>query len=195
MRFKMKRIVIGLLILRIAISLYSESEENILFIGYETIGKALNNSKYFTLEVGSRFAEKNQIRLIITETKLGERQLFSKQEIKSTDGAKVEGYSWGYELNYDRFLTRSFYLSASIGYYEDIYRHTSNERYDNRSFTIGSGVGFRKNNFLEIDHLYYNFSIPVRFYLNEIDVIEFGDTIIKQHQIVNNIWLFFGYEF
>jgi len=191
----MKRIILGLLILTTAVSLYSKNSENSIFIGYETIGVALNNSNYFTLEVGSRFGVHNQVRLIITETTPGERQLFSKQEIRSKAGTKVDGYFWGYELHYDRFITSSIYLSASFGYHEDNYKSTSNERYDYRSFTIGSGIGFKRNNFLGIDHMYFNLSIPLRFYLNEDYDIEFEDTIIKQHRIANNIWLFLGYEF
>jgi len=192
----MRKLVISILVMIFSFGLWAKEQEKNIFIGYETLEMFMNNCKYFAGEIGYKFDDKNQIRLTVMETVLSERHLSSKYEAMAVDGKNVEGYFQGYELHYDRFLSKYFYVSASLGYYHDTYKHTIlEEELNNETFTVGSGLGFRRHGFLGIDRMYYNFDLPVRYYFDNIEETELGNTTILEHTIINNIWFFIGYEF
>ena len=189
-------IVTTALILIFAGNVFAQTNKKGFFVGYEILEMAMNEFQNFAGEIGYRFDEKNQVRLTMMEVKLTERHLSSKYEAQSIDGEDVEGYFRGYEVNYDRFFTKNWYISANIGYHHHTYEHTIlDDEVENDTPTIGSGIGYNKSNLFGINHLYLNFSVPVRFYFNKIDETELGETTVRPHSIVNNIWLFLGYEF
>jgi len=168
------------------------------FIGYETFEMAMNDFQNFAGEVGYRFNDKNQIRLMIGEVKLTERHLSSSWEAAAVDGENVEGYFRIYELYYDRYFgkRKNFYYSASVAYVEDSYNHLISENsMENKTATVGFSIGYRKDNLFGIKHLYTNIAIPFRYYFNDIPETEWGDTKILAHKYVNNFWFFVGYNF
>lgn len=168
------------------------------FIGYETLEMTMNKFQNFAGEVGYRFNDKHQLRLMIGEVKLTERHLSSKWEAVAVDGKNVEGYFRLYELYYDRYFgkRKNFYYGGSVAYVRDQYDHLiSDEMIDNESATIGFSIGYRKENLFGIDNLYINAAVPFRFYFNDIPETQWGETKILEHKFVNNIWLFVGYRF
>jgi len=42
--------------------------------------------------------------------------------------------------------------------------------------------------------MYENASMPFRYYFDNIPETQWGDTTIREHAFINNIWLFLGYE-
>ncbi|MGD9211716.1 MAG: hypothetical protein PVI90_13100, partial [Desulfobacteraceae bacterium] len=85
---------------------------------------AMNEFQNFAGEIGYRFNEKNRVRLTIMEVKTTERHLSNEYEAVSVDGKNVKGYLRGYEVNYDRFFSKSWYVSANMGYWNNTYEHT-----------------------------------------------------------------------
>jgi len=174
------------------------NDRSSFFIGYETFEMAMNNFQNFAGEVGYRFNNKNQIRLMIGEVNLTERHLSSSWEAAAVDGDNVEGYLRIYELYYDRYFgkRKNFFYSGSVGYVKDKYNHLiSDNRLENETATIGFSIGYRKENLFGIKHLYTNISIPFRYYFNDIPETNWGDTKILAHKFVNNIWFFVGFHF
>lgn len=176
----------------------TDERSNTFFVGYETLEMAMNKFQNFAGEFGYRFDNKNQLRLMVGEVNLTERHLSNKFEAVAVDGENVKGYFRIYELNYDRFFgkKKNWYASGSAAYVRDKYEHLiSTNQIDNQTATVGFGVGYQKRNLLKIKHLYVNFSIPFRYYFNDIPKMQWGDTKILPHKFVNNIWLFVGYHF
>ncbi|MDN5204222.1 hypothetical protein QQ008_22710 [Fulvivirgaceae bacterium BMA10] len=169
-----------------------------LFAGYETLEMTMNNFKYFAGEIGYKINPRKQLRLVIGEVKLSEKHLTGKWRTAGVDGNNVEGYFRIYELSYDNFFDwkKNWYWSLSTGYVNDQYEHMiMNEmKIDNHSPTIGGGIGWQKRNLFGIKHLYVNIALPARFYLNPIQSREWGNTTIRHHFLVNNIWLFIGFN-
>lgn len=168
------------------------------FIGYETLEMAMNKFQNFAGEIGYRFDDKNQIRLMIGEVNLTERHLSSNWEAAAVDGDNVEGYFRIYELYYDRFFgkRKNWYYSGSAAYVRDKYEHlTSDNRIDSETATIGFSIGYKKETLFNVNHLYVNAAIPFRYYFNDIPEAQWGDTKVLAHKYVNNIWLFVGYHF
>ncbi len=175
---------------------FSQTPARGYFVAYETLEMAMNNFQHFAGEIGYRFNQKNQMRMTIMEVKLTERHLSSGWEAGAVDGNDVEGYFRGYEMHYDRFIFKHWYVSANLGYYNDEYNHTKlEEGLENKTVTIGTGIGYTRNHLFGIKHFYLNFSIPVRYYFNHIEKTKLGETTIRPHVIVNNMWLFLGYKF
>lgn len=175
---------------------FAQTGDRGYFGAYETLEMAMNKFEHFAGEFGYRFNQKNQLRMTIMEVKLTERHLSSGWEAAAVDGNDVEGYFRGYEMHYDRFFSKHWYYSANLGYYNDEYNHTElDEDVKNQTVTIGGGIGYMRNNLFGINHFYMNFSIPIRYYFNHIDETKLGETTIRPHVVVNNMWLFLGYEF
>jgi hypothetical protein len=175
---------------------FSQTGERGYFGGYETLEMAMNRFTYFAGEFGYRFDRKNRLRMTVMEVKLTERHLSSGWEAAAVDGRDVEGYLRGYEMHYDRFISKHWYIIANLGYYNDEYNHTElAQNLNNKTMTIGTGVGYKRENLFGVKHLYLNFSVPVRYYFNRIEETRLSETTIRPHVIVNNMWLFFGYEF
>ncbi len=193
------RIMIGLILSLLSNSINAQNnDQSSFFIGYETFEMAMNKFQNFAGEVGYRFNDKNQIRLMIGEVNLTERHLSSKWEATAVDGDNVEGYFRIYELYYDRYFgkRKNFYYSGSVAYVKDNYNHlVSEDRIENETATIGFCIGYRKENLFGIKHLYTNISIPFRYYFNDIPEMEWSGTKILAHKYVNNFWFFVGYNF
>lgn len=167
-----------------------------VFVAYETLTMAMNNFQNFAGEIGWRFHPTHQFRLTIMETELTERHLASKLENTAVDGKNVFGYYRGYELSHDKFYGNNFYFSTSIGYAENYYEHKlTDENLTNKTWTFGSGIGYSGHRLLGIKNLYYNLSLPIRFYLNRIEEQQWQDATIHPHVIMKNIWFFIGYKF
>ena len=175
---------------------FSQTADRGYFVAYESLEMSMNNFKNFAGEIGYRFNQKNQLRMTIMEVKLTERHLSSGWEATAVDGKNVEGYLRGYEMHYDRFFSKHWYVSANLGYYDDTYNHTKlDEGLENKTVTLGTGIGYTHNHLFGIKHFYLNLSIPVRYYFNPIEKTKLGETTIRPHVVVNNMWLFFGYKF
>lgn len=175
-----------------------EEDRSTFFIGYETLEMAMNKFQNFAGEVGYRFDDKNQIRLMIGEVNLTERHLSSKWEAVAVDGDNVEGYFRIYELYYDRYFgkRKNWYYSGSAAYVRDKYNHLiSDNRIDNETATVGFSIGYRNENLFGIKHLYINAAMPFRYYFNDIPETQWDETKILPHKFVNNIWFFVGYHF
>jgi len=185
-----------LIVLLMSISTFAQNDQKGFYVGYEILEMAMNKFQYFAGEIGYRFDKKNHIRLAILEVKLTERHLSSSTEAYAVDGENVEGYFRGYEINYDKFYYKNLFISANMGYFHDTYEHTIlDEKVENKTFTIGTALGYRHSDLFGIKHFYINFSLPVRYYFNKLEETKLGDTTVREHSIVNNIWLFLGYQF
>ena len=185
-----------LVMLTLAHEASGQSPERGVFVAYETLEMAMNKFRHFAGEVGYQFGAKYRARITIMEVDLTERHLSSSWEAGAVDGEGVVGYFRGYEVHADRFVYRNWYVSGSLGYYADSYEHEErNESLENQTMTVGSGIGYQRDNLFGVRHLYVNFNIPLRYYFNRIEETEWGDTTIRPHVVVNNIWLFVGYKF
>ncbi len=200
----MKTIGTGVLLLMISCSLFAQtdttksaqSDERGYFAAYEFLEMTMNNFQNFAGEAGYRFDDANQVRLTIMEVKQTERHLSNKYEAMAIDGGHVRGYFRDYEINCDRYFANHFYFSANISYVRNIYEHTQlDARVDHTSLTVGTGIGYTHGSLFGIDHLFVNFSIPVRYYLNHLEETKLGNSTVRPHIVVNNIWLFLGYKF
>ncbi|MBW1294967.1 hypothetical protein [Aquimarina litoralis] len=192
-----KLLIIILLLLVIAVNAQQQDRSS-FFVGYETFEMTMNKFQNFAGEVGYRFNEKHQMRLMIGEVNLTERHLSSKWESAAVDGDNVEGYFRIYELYYDRYFgkRKNFYYSGSIAYVKDEYNHMiSTNRLVNETATVGFAIGYRKENIFGIKHLYTNISIPFRYYFNNIPETQWEGATINAHRFVNNFWFFIGYQF
>jgi len=193
------RLIIALFVTLSFNSVTAQSNErSSFFIGYETFEMTMNKFQNFAGEVGYRFNDKHQIRLMIGEVNLTERHLSSKWEAAAVDGDNVEGYFRIYEFYYDRYFgkRKNFYYSGSMAYVKDEYNHLiSDNRLENETATVGLAIGYKKENLFGIKHLYANISIPFRYYFNDIPETKWGDTTISAHKFVNNFWFFVGYHF
>ena len=99
------RLTIGLVLtLFLNVVNAQDNDRSTLFFGYETLEMTMNKFQNFAGEVGYRFDDKNQLRLMIGEVNLTERHLSSKWEAAAVDGDNVEGYFRIYELYYDRYF-------------------------------------------------------------------------------------------
>lgn len=173
-----------------------QSRQEGFLVAYETLEMAMNEFRNFAGEVGYRLDPKYQVRLTIMEVDLTERHLASQWESAAVDGKNVEGYFRGYEAHVDRFFAASWYVSGAIGYYKDQYAHTQlDESLENRTLTVGSGIGYSRANLFGIRGLYFNFDSPVRYYFNPIKERKWGETTIRPHVVISNIWLFAGIKF
>lgn len=192
-------VTIGLIFVLPLTSLKAQDEDHsTFFIGYETLEMTMNRFQNFAGEVGYRFDEKNQIRLMIGEVNLTESHLSSKWQAAAVDGENVEGYFRIYELYYDRYFgkRKNWYYSGSVAYVRDKYNHIiSDNSIDNETATAGFSIGYRKENLFGLNHLYINAAIPFRYYFNSIPETQWAETKILSHKFVNNIWLFAGYKF
>lgn len=179
--------------------LFSQDQDRSgFFVGYESLEMVMNKFQNFAGEIGYRFDDKNQVRLMVGEVKLTERHLSSKWEAAAIDGENVEGYFRIYELYYDRYFgkRKNFYYSGSAAFVHDQYDHLISENaIDNKTMTIGFSIGYRKDDLFKIKNLYINAAIPFRYYFNDIPEMQWGETRVLPHKFVNNIWLFVGYNF
>ena len=99
------KLTAGIILALFSNFLYAQTDDrSLFFIGYEAMEMTMNKFQNFAGEVGYRFNDKNQIRLMIGEVKLTERHLSSSWEAAAVDGENVEGYFRIYELYYDRFF-------------------------------------------------------------------------------------------
>jgi hypothetical protein len=168
-----------------------------LFVGYELLEMSMNEFRNFAGEVGYRFNQDDQLRFVYMDVQLTERHLSSEAEATAVDGDNVEGTFLLYEISYDNYFGSSnWYWSLSAGHENTVYRHTElDEEAELDSASIGAGVGYLTSNFFWVDGLLFNFSIPVRYYLDPLKETKLGDTTIREHTVVNNIWVFVGYHF
>jgi len=175
-----------------------QGDYSTFFIGYETLEMTMNKFQNFAGEIGYRFDDKNQIRLMVGEVQLTERHLSSKWEAAAVEGNDVEGYFRIYELYYDHYFgkKKNWYYGGSIAYVRDKYDHLiSDNKIDHETATIGFSIGYKKEKLFGIKNLYLNAAIPFRYYFDDIPETQWGETKILPHKYVNNIWLFVGYNF
>lgn len=192
----MSKLIILLFMLCLAITLCCESKEYKAFMGLETLVMVLNDYADIAGEIGYRFNQRAQLRFTLMDIERTETHFVNSYRAKGISGGDVQANYQGYELHFDLFLTQCLYLSASAGYYLDNYEHSvSGEKFNNESYTIGSGIGFKKCGILISDQLYYNLNVPVRYYFDNIEKACLGDAKIECDKLINNIWFFVGYSF
>ena len=81
-------------------------------------------------------------------------------------------------------------------YYADTYEHTELPvQVENETLTAGFGLGYSRPNLFGMKHLHINFALPVRYYFDGIEETKLGDATVREHFVVNNMWLFLGYRF
>jgi hypothetical protein len=177
-------------------NVFAQMEERKYFAGYELLEMTMNKFQNFAGEIGCRFNEKEQVRLTVMEVVLTERHLSNGYEAFGVDGSNVQGYFRNYEINYDRYFSEHWYYSINISYDYHKYEHTIiDASVNNETMTIGSGIGYTHYDLFGIKHLFLNCSVPVRYFFNHLEETKLGGTTIRAHIIVNNIWLFIGYNF
>jgi len=187
---------LAIVILFMLVSFSVRADDDGYFVAYETLEMTMNKFQYLAGEVGRKYEPNKQVRLTVAEVNLSERHLSSSWEAYAVDGDNVEGYLRGYELNHDWFFHGGWYYSANIGYFHDHYEHRiTKEEIDNKTLTVGSGIGYTTDDLFGVNGLYLNFSNPIRYYFNGIDETKLGNTTIREHRIVNHMWLFVGYKF
>lgn len=178
-----------------SVSLESDSNQK-FFIAYDLGEMAFNKFRNFGGEAGVKFGNQHMLRFVYMNVKLTEGHL-SSDFAQAVDGDNVEGLMKGYELFYDVPVYKTLYLGTGVGYYNDYYNHTILEdaSVENTSPTLGIAISFRESNLFKVKGLYYNFSVPIRYYFNKLEETNLGDSIVNEHLIQNNIWFFIGYEF
>lgn len=174
----------------------SQKDTHQFFIAYEFGEAVFNKFQSLSGELGWRFNNQHMIRLVHINHDLTEEHL-SSGFAGAVDGDYVEGKLFGFETFYDfPIFTKGLYISPSIGYYRNEYRHTMlQEDLQKSSCTLGTALSYRETNIFNVKGLYYMFSIPMRISLDPIKETKLGDTIIKNNTFENNIWLFIGYAF
>ena len=168
-----------------------------IFVGYELMEMSQNEYKNFAGEIGVRTSKDHQFRLAYMDVVLTERHLANKNESTAVEGGNVEGTFRLYELNFDSYFgSSSWYWSLSAGKEHTMYRHMIlGTKAELNSYTIGSGFGYYTSRFLWIDGLMFNFSYPVRYFFSPLRETTLGNTTVRDHIIVNNIWIFIGVHF
>jgi len=191
----MKNLILFFSMIVATSSVFSEERDKGLFVSYELLEMSENNFQYFAGDIGYRFDRRNQVRFIIMEVKLTEEHL-SSEWAKIVDGNNVEGYMRGYEVTYDRFFTKNWYYMANISYISLEFEHTKvNDRYKNETVALGTGIGYRYDNFLGVNGLFINPSIPLRVFLNPVEETKLGDSTVNEAVLAPSIWMFVGYQF
>jgi hypothetical protein len=60
-------------------------------------------------------------------------------------------------------------VSGAVSFTGDSYRHTQlDQSLENKTFTLGSGIGYTRSRLFGIRGLYVNVNMPVRYYFNPI---------------------------
>lgn len=190
------KIVLLLIGFILGFNVYGEEKSRTeFFIAYDLGEMAFNQFQNFAGEVGCSLPNKSLLRFVYMNVKLTEEHL-SSEFAQAVEGADVEGLFLGYELFYSYPVYNNFYAGLSIGYYENSYQHMLvDEEVTHQSPSIGVEFSYRKRKLFGIKGLYYDFTIPIRYYLNPLEELTLGDTIIGDHIIENNIWFFIGYTF
>lgn len=166
------------------------------FASYEIMEMAANRFQYFAGDVGVRLSPRSQLRLVVMEVNLTESHLSDDFWARIVEGNGVKGYMRGYELSYDRFLGRGFYVMANAGYirmsFEQVDTGTS---YRNATLSLGSGIGYRIRNLFGIKGLFINPSIPIRYFFNPVDRTPLGTGTVQEIRVAPSVWTFIGFEF
>jgi len=192
----MKISIIILLTLLSVPQAFAENDRR-FFAGYELFEMSMNNFKNFAGEVGYKLDDNSEAKLVVMNVSLTERHLSNKYEAHATDNkGNVDGRFKGYELSYDRFFTQRWYYMVSAGWFHYYYQHTIlGSSTETKSLALGTGIGYKYPNLLGVENLYLNFSYPVRYYFNPLKETKLGNTLVHEHKLVNNLWLFIGYTF
>lgn len=165
------------------------------FIAYELGEAAFNGFQSLSGEIGVRFTNNQMFRITHMNVNLTEAHL-SSDFAGAVDGDDVEGKFFGFEAFYDFPVFKGLYISPSFGYYKNEYNHVIlNENLQNKSATLGLGIGYRETNLFKVNGLYFMLSFPMRTPLNPIEETMLGSTTINNNRFDNNIWFFVGYEF
>lgn len=86
------KLMIGLIPASLSSSIYPQNNDySSFFISYETMEITMNKFQNFAREVGCRFNDKNQVRLMFGKVKLTERHLSSSWEAAAVERENVEG--------------------------------------------------------------------------------------------------------
>jgi len=165
------------------------------FVAYEFGEMAFNKFRNFAGETGVKFKNRHMLRLVYMDVKLTEKHL-SSGFANVVSGKNVEGHFKGYELFYDVPVFKGINLGASAGYYHDRYRHRlTGHSISHTTPTLGFDVNYRETDVFGLKGLYFNFSVPFRFYLRPLEKTDLGGSTVNRHFFENNIWFFVGFEF
>lgn len=165
------------------------------FIAYDLGEMAFNKFQNFSGELGVKFSNQHMLRFVYSNVKLTEGHL-SSDFAKAVDGDNIEGLHKSYELIYDIPIYKYFYMGAIGGYINDNYNHTIlDESVSNNTVAFGGTFSYRETNIFKVKGLYYNFSVPIRYYLSPLEETRLGESVVNKHLIENSIWFFIGYEF
>ncbi len=164
------------------------------FVAYEFGEMAFNKFKNFAGETGVKFKNNHMLRFVYMDVKLTEKHL-SSGFANVVSGKNVEGHFKGYELFYDIPVFKGVNLGAGTGYYNDFYQNIlTKESVSHSTPTVGFGLNYRETNLFKVNGLYFNFSVPFRFYLKPLEKTNLGGSTVNRHFFEKNIWFFVGFE-
>ena len=171
------------------------------FVGYDFGEAMVNKFRSASGEVGISLPNRHLIRLVHMNVWLTESHLKS-DFVTTVKGGRVDGRMIGLEAFYNFPLfkwknnTNAVYLSPSIGYYSNYYRHLDlNSSFKQNSMTVGAELSLRENDPFGIKGLYYAVTFPFRIHFRPHDEMTLGNTVISSNKFDGNIWFFIGYEF
>ena len=155
-----------------------------------------NRFQYFAGDIGFRLSDKSQLRFVVMEVNLTESHLSDDFWAQIIDGEGVTGYMRGYELNYDRFVWRGLYYMINIGYIDMEFESVDLPlRYRNKTFSIGSGIGYRIDLPIFDNRFFINPSIPIRFLTSPFEERNLGSGTVQAFDIAPSVWVFMGFRF
>ena len=171
------------------------------FIAYDFGEAIFNKFQSLSGEIGVILPNHHLIRLVHQNVELTEEHLSSDFAIP-VKGDNVEGSLFGFETFYSFPLKKwkgakeILYISPSLGYYKNEYRHTILEdRFEKSSMTAGVEISYRQTDLFKIKGLYYTLAIPIRIHFTPHEEFKLGDTRILGNRLDNNIWFMLGYQF
>jgi len=164
-------------------------------VGYDIGQMAFNDFKYLAGEVGYRFENDHALRLAVFNVALSERHL-SSDEASVVDGDNVRGLWRGVDLYYDYSVTKSLFVSPSIGYHDQTFTHTVlGTSVSHTSLAAGFALSYFEEDILGFENLYLRFSLTFGHKFNEQSDAILGDSIVSRDSFSFVPALFIGYGF
>jgi len=126
---------------------------NHFFVGYELGEMIPNRMQNYAFEMGYSFADDHSLRITALDVILTERHLASKYEAVSVDGKDINGRLSDYALNYDYFVSESFYVSIIGGYESIYYEYLKQDQYKLHRYLLGENLCYDSPAFQAINLL------------------------------------------
>lgn len=189
----MNKSLLILLLLQLPITSYSKELD--FFASYELLEMSANNFSEYAIDVGAKLDDGNQIRIVLMDVNLTESHL-SSEWAQIVEGKNVKGNFKGVELNYDYFIDENWYIMANISKISMAFQHILlPDSYKNTTYAIGSGFGYKEQNIFGSKGLFYNVSVPFRYFFEPVEETKLGESTINRVRLAPSLWFFVGYDF